>query len=73
MNSSALDILTDNTIADEQIDELFNALATYEPPANLVERIMREVDLLPRHQPALPTSWGNLDQLMILCDRSCLS
>ena len=65
MNNISLDLLENDFDNDSDIDELFEQLAQFEPPVDMVDRIMQAVSELPfsYEQPVSP--WANLEVLAI--------
>jgi hypothetical protein len=68
MENVALNFLSDDTILDADIDEMFSVLAPIAPPADMVARIMNTVSKLPQHEKPMETPWGMFNQLMVLDD-----
>lgn len=66
MNNISLDLLENDFDNDSDIDALFEQLAQFEPPVDMVDRIMQAVSELPftyEKQPASP--WADLEVLAI--------
>jgi hypothetical protein len=47
---------------------MFAAMNQIAPPIDMITRIMNAVSKLPRHEKPIETSWGTLNQLMVLDD-----
>lgn len=66
MKNISLDLLENGFGNDADIDELFEHLEQFEPPVDIVDRIMQAVAQLPlsyKQKPASP--WSDLEILAI--------
>jgi hypothetical protein len=61
-------LLSEDAVADDEIEELFNQLEVIEPPPFLVERILTSVALLSQQASMSASPWGNVDGLVICYD-----
>ncbi len=61
MQHISTDFLLDDITIEDEIDELFSQLGQYEPPADMVERIMAASAKLPRPKPL--SQWKDFDLL----------
>ncbi|GHO88298.1 hypothetical protein [Dictyobacter formicarum] len=66
MNNVSLNLLENDFDNDADIDELFEQLEQFEPPVDMVDRIMQAVAQLPLSYNKKPVSpWSNLEVLAI--------
>lgn len=65
MNNVSLNLLENDFNNDVDIDELFEQLEQFEPPVDMVDRIMRAVAQLPLNYNKPVSPWSNLEVLAI--------
>lgn len=66
MNNISLNLLENDFGNDTDIDELFEQLGQFEPPVDMVDRIMQAVAQLPLSYKQKPVSpWSDLEILAI--------
>lgn len=64
MNNTSLNLIKTSFYDDSDVDELFERLEQFTPPANMVDRIMSAVSRLPFY--SVPVSpWGDEEDLAI--------
>ncbi|GCE04653.1 hypothetical protein [Dictyobacter aurantiacus] len=66
MNNILLNLLENDFDNDADIDELFEQLEQFEPPVDMVDRVMQAVSQLPLTYAKKPVSpWSDLEILAI--------
>ncbi|GCE26277.1 hypothetical protein KDA_17610 [Dictyobacter alpinus] len=65
MKNISLDLLENDFDNDSDVDELFEQLAQFEPPVDMVDRIMQAVAELPFTYEKPVSPWTNLEVLAI--------
>jgi hypothetical protein len=65
MNNISLDLIDIDFTDDTDVDEMFEQLEQFTPPADMVARIMHKVAELPISYGVPTSSWTNLDILAI--------
>jgi len=57
------DILPDDSLPNDELDDLFSQLEQLEPPPSLIARILSSISQLP--QPGQCLAWGEFDNLVV--------
>jgi hypothetical protein len=62
MHNISVNFLLNDSVTEDEIDELFAQLEQYEPPTDMVERVMAAAAQLPRPKPL--SQWNGFELLL---------